>query len=158
VSLITVGYIAVVAMLTLILLGVPIAWSMAIVGVLGELYVTGFTAAASKLSLTLWENGTLFVFIAANTGVLLLLLGGLKTEQVDRVVIAGLHARACKSLARKLGLHCVVHPRNRGYGAALKSGIQAARHPVVVVMDGAAPIPGPPGRSATPTPRASRRS
>ena len=63
-SLIGVGYIAVVAMLTLILLGVPIAWSMAIVGVLGELYVTGFTAAASKLSLTLWENGTLFVFIA----------------------------------------------------------------------------------------------
>ena len=63
-SLIAVGYIAVVAMLTLILLGVPIAWSMAIVGVLGELYVTGFTAAASKLSLTLWENGTLFVFIA----------------------------------------------------------------------------------------------
>ena len=37
---------------------------MAIVGVLGEFYVTGFTAAASKLSLTLWENGTLFVFIA----------------------------------------------------------------------------------------------
>ena len=63
-SLITVGYIAIVAMLALILLGVPIAWSMAIVGVLGELYVTGFTAAASKLSLTLWENGTLFVFIA----------------------------------------------------------------------------------------------
>ena len=26
--------------------------------------VTGITAAASKLSLTLWENGTLFVFIA----------------------------------------------------------------------------------------------
>ena len=63
-SLIVVGYIAIVAMLALILLGVPIAWSMAIVGVLGELYVTGFTAAASKLSLTLWENGTLFVFIA----------------------------------------------------------------------------------------------
>ena len=63
-SLITVGYIAIVAMLSLILLGVPIGWSMAIVGVLGEFYVTGFSAAASKLSLTLWENGTLFVFIA----------------------------------------------------------------------------------------------
>ena len=63
-SLITVGYIAIVAMLALILLGIPIGWAMAIVGVAGELYVTGFTAAASKLSLTLWENGTLFVFIA----------------------------------------------------------------------------------------------
>ena len=63
-SLIAVGYIAIVAMLALILLGIPIGWAMAIVGVLGELHVTGFTVAASKLSLTLWENGTLFVFIA----------------------------------------------------------------------------------------------
>lgn len=29
----------------------------------------------------------------------------------------------------------VRHPRNRGYGAALKTGIQTARHPIVVVMD-----------------------
>ncbi len=63
-SLITIGYIAIVAMLALIMLGIPIGWSMAIVGLLGELYVTGPIAAASKLSLTLWENGTLFVFIA----------------------------------------------------------------------------------------------
>ena len=34
-SLITVGYIAIVAMLGLIMLGLPIGWSMAIVGVLG---------------------------------------------------------------------------------------------------------------------------
>ncbi len=63
-SLIAVGYIAIVAMFALILIGIPIGWAMAIVGVFGELYVTGFAAAASKLSLTLWENGTLFVFIA----------------------------------------------------------------------------------------------
>ena len=63
-SLIGVGYIAIVAMFALILMGIPIGWSMAIVGLLGEFYVTGPIAAASKLSLTLWENGTLFVFIA----------------------------------------------------------------------------------------------
>lgn len=63
-SLIAVGYIAIVAMLALIMFGIPIGWAMAIVGVIGEVYVTGFVAAASKLNLTLWENGTLFVFIA----------------------------------------------------------------------------------------------
>ena len=63
-SLIAIGYMAIVTMLALILLGIPIGWSMAIVGLLGEFYVTGPIAAASKLSLTLWENGTLFVFIA----------------------------------------------------------------------------------------------
>lgn len=63
-SLIVIGYIAIVAMLALILIGIPIGWAMAIVGVAGEVYVTGFAVAASKLSLTLWENGTLFVFIA----------------------------------------------------------------------------------------------
>ncbi len=63
-SLITIGYIAIFAMLSMILLGIPIGWAMAIVGLLGEFYVTGFAAGASKLSLTLWENGTLFVFIA----------------------------------------------------------------------------------------------
>lgn len=63
-SLIAIGYLAIVAMLGLILLGVPIAWAMAIVGIVGELVLTGPLQMASKLSLTLWENGTLFVFIA----------------------------------------------------------------------------------------------
>jgi tripartite ATP-independent transporter DctM subunit len=63
-SLIEIGYVAVLAMLALILLGMPIGWAMGIVGLVGEIYVTGFTAAASKLNLTLWENGTTFVFIA----------------------------------------------------------------------------------------------
>jgi glycosyltransferase involved in cell wall biosynthesis len=30
----------------------------------------------------------------------------------------------------------VHHPQNRGYGAALRSGFEAARHPLVVLMDG----------------------
>lgn len=63
-SLIVIGYVAVVAMLALIMLGMPIGWAMGIVGLVGEIYVTGFTAAASKVNLTLWENGTTFVFIA----------------------------------------------------------------------------------------------
>lgn len=63
-SLIAVGYIALATMLILILLGVPIGWSMAVVSLLGELLLTGLAPTASKLSQTLWENGSLYVFIA----------------------------------------------------------------------------------------------
>ena len=63
-SLLLIGYLALAGMLSLILLGVPIAWAMAIVAVLGELVVTGPVQMASKLSMTLWESGTQFVFIA----------------------------------------------------------------------------------------------
>ena len=60
-SLIEVGYIAIVAMFALILIGIPIGWAMAIVGVFGELYVTGFAAPASlangKVILTARVNG-----------------------------------------------------------------------------------------------------
>jgi glycosyltransferase involved in cell wall biosynthesis len=38
-------------------------------------------------------------------------------------------------LAPYADLTVVRHERNRGYGAALKSGIAAARHPLIVVMD-----------------------
>ena len=63
-SLIALGYLAIVALLVLIMIGVPIGWAMAIVAIAGEVYVGGFSIAASKISLTLWENGTTFVFIA----------------------------------------------------------------------------------------------
>ena len=63
-SLIALGYLAVLALLFLIMIGVPIGWSMAIVAIAGEIYVGGLNVAASKISLTLWENGTVFVFIA----------------------------------------------------------------------------------------------
>ena len=63
-SLVMVGYLAVIVLLVLLGLGVPIAWAMAAVGIVGELYVTGFTQTASQVSLILWENGTLFVFTA----------------------------------------------------------------------------------------------
>lgn len=63
-SLIALGYLAILALLVLIMIGVPIGWSMAIVAIVGEVLVGGFHVAASKISLTLWENGTTFVFIA----------------------------------------------------------------------------------------------
>ncbi|MBF6992509.1 TRAP transporter large permease [Cupriavidus sp. IK-TO18] len=63
-TLVEIGYFAMAAMLALILLGVPIGWAMGLVSLAGEIYLTGFTPAAAKLSLTFWENGSLYVFIA----------------------------------------------------------------------------------------------
>jgi tripartite ATP-independent transporter DctM subunit len=64
VSLIVLGYLAIAAMLFLTLIGFPIAWAMGFVGIAGELYLTGLRQTALQISLLVWENGTLFVFIA----------------------------------------------------------------------------------------------
>jgi len=39
------------------------------------------------------------------------------------------------SLAREAGARVIDHPENRGYGAALKTGIRSARFPTVVITD-----------------------
>jgi glycosyltransferase involved in cell wall biosynthesis len=38
-------------------------------------------------------------------------------------------------LSERSGIRVVRHTSNQGYGAALKAGIQVARHPLIVVMD-----------------------
>lgn len=58
------GLLAVAALLVLLGFGVPIAWAMGAIGVLGSVLVIGFNQAAAQAVITLWENGTLFVFIA----------------------------------------------------------------------------------------------
>ncbi|MEI7530457.1 MAG: TRAP transporter large permease [Betaproteobacteria bacterium] len=58
-----IGYIALAALLGLLALGVPISWSVGIIGVLGSFYLNGVNQTASQIVLTVWENGTLFVFI-----------------------------------------------------------------------------------------------
>jgi tripartite ATP-independent transporter DctM subunit len=58
-----IGYIALVALLGLLALGVPISWSVGLIGVLGGFYLNGVNQTASQIVLTVWENGTLFVFI-----------------------------------------------------------------------------------------------
>ena len=58
-----VGYLAIFALLGLLALGIPISWGVGIVGVLGTIYMNGIGQAAQQISLTVWENGTLFVFI-----------------------------------------------------------------------------------------------
>jgi C4-dicarboxylate transporter DctM subunit len=63
-SIVTIGYIALVALLVLLALGVPIAWSMAIIGVMGEFYFTGLAQTAAQVNMIVWDSGTSFVFVA----------------------------------------------------------------------------------------------
>jgi len=58
-----IGYFALAALLGLLALGVPISWSVGLIGVLGGFYLNGVNQTASQIVLTVWENGTLFVFI-----------------------------------------------------------------------------------------------
>jgi len=69
-----IGYIALVALLGLLALGIPISWSVGLVAVLGSFYLNGVNQTASQIVLTVWENGTLFVFIVLT---LFLLMGQL---------------------------------------------------------------------------------
>jgi len=58
-----IGYFALGALLGLLALGIPISWSVGLIGVLGGFYLNGVNQTATQIVLTVWENGTLFVFI-----------------------------------------------------------------------------------------------
>ena len=58
------GLLAVVVLLALLACGIPIAWAMGAVGVVGSVILMGVNRTAAQVALTVWENGTLFVFIA----------------------------------------------------------------------------------------------
>jgi C4-dicarboxylate transporter, DctM subunit len=60
---ITVGIIGVVVMLCLLVLGVPIAFSMAVVGIIGTAVVVGFTQALLQITLITWEKGIDFIIV-----------------------------------------------------------------------------------------------
>lgn len=51
------------------------------------------------------------------------------------VVNDGSTDRTGEVIASLEGSTCVEHPHNRGYGAALKTGIEAARHDLIVITD-----------------------
>ena len=51
-----IGYIALVALLGLLALGIPISWSVGLVAVLGSFYLNGVNQTASQIVLTVWEN------------------------------------------------------------------------------------------------------
>jgi len=60
----TIGYIGFAVLLGLIALGVPIAFAMAAVGIVGGYVLTGFTATVSQVGMNAWEESTEFILIA----------------------------------------------------------------------------------------------
>lgn len=63
-SAFSIGCVGVICLLALLMAGVPIAWAMGAVGVVGNTVLLGMMPTAVQLHSTVWENGTLFLFIA----------------------------------------------------------------------------------------------
>ena len=63
-SALSIGFVGVICLLALLMAGVPIAWAMGAVGVVGNAVLLGLIPTAVQLHSTVWENGTLFLFIA----------------------------------------------------------------------------------------------
>lgn len=59
-----IGVAAIVLMIALIIWGIPIAFSLAIVGITGNVLLLGPAQAATQLQLIAWETGTNFLLIA----------------------------------------------------------------------------------------------
>lgn len=66
-SLEIVGWCGIAALFALLAAGVPIAWAMAAVGVIGNALILGLFPVATQLNFTIWENGTLFILVALPT-------------------------------------------------------------------------------------------
>ncbi len=60
---VAVGIIGIVVMLALLVLGVPIAFSMAVVGIIGTAIVAGVTQTLSQIVLITWDKGTDFIIV-----------------------------------------------------------------------------------------------
>ncbi len=60
---ITIGIIGIIVMLALLVMGVPIAFSMAVVGIIGTAMVAGITQTLSQIVLIAWDKGTDFIIV-----------------------------------------------------------------------------------------------
>jgi len=73
--------------------------------------------------------------IAASIGQLKQQLADVPVEYEIIVVNDGSADGTAEQLARIDGIQVIQHAWNRGYGAALKTGIRHARHPLIVITD-----------------------
>jgi C4-dicarboxylate transporter, DctM subunit len=145
---ITIGIVGIAAMLVMLVLGVPIAFAMAVVGIGGTAAVVGITQTMSQITLVTWDKGTdfiivcipLFVFmgqLTATTGIagdLYLFLqrclsrvrGGLGIASV--LGCGGFGAVTGSSVACVATMGTIVYPEMKKYGfdAKLSTGVLAA--------------------------------
>lgn len=145
---VTVGIIGIVVMLLLLVLGVPIAFAMAVVGIAGTAVVVGVTQTMSQITLVTWDKGTdfiivcipLFIFmgqLTATTGIaadlyeflqrcLSRVRGGLGIASV--LGCGGFGAVTGSSVACVATMGTIVYPEMKKYGfdAKLSTGVLAA--------------------------------
>ncbi|KRB70647.1 TRAP transporter large permease [Noviherbaspirillum sp. Root189] len=145
---ITIGIVGIAAMLIMLVLGVPIAFAMAVVGIGGTAAVVGVTQTMSQITLVTWDKGTdfiivcipLFIFmgqLTATTGIagdLYLFLqrclsrvrGGLGIASV--LGCGGFGAVTGSSVACVATMGTIVYPEMKKYGfdPKLSTGVLAA--------------------------------
>jgi C4-dicarboxylate transporter DctM subunit len=145
---ITVGIIGITAMLVMLVLGVPIAFAMAVVGIGGTAVVVGVPQTMSQITLVTWDKGTdfiivcipLFIFmgqLTATTGIaadlyeflqrcLSRVRGGLGIASV--LGCGGFGAVTGSSVACVATMGTIVYPEMKKYGfdAKLSTGVLAA--------------------------------
>lgn len=143
-----IGIIGIAVMLGLLVLGVPIAFAMAVVGIAGTALVAGFTQTLSQITLITWDRGTdfvivcipLFIFmgqLTATTGIagdlyeflqrwLGRMRGGLAIASV--FACGGFGAVTGSSVACVATMGTIVYPEMKrfGYDPKLASGVLAA--------------------------------
>ena len=92
----------------------------------------GFTLVLPALD----EEGTIGAVVEEALRVLPGRFPDLEIVVVDDGSLDGTAAEVEAIARREPRVRCVRHPARRGYGAALRTGIEAARRPVVVLCDG----------------------
>jgi C4-dicarboxylate transporter, DctM subunit len=116
----TIGVVGVAALFVLLGCGVPVAWAMGVIGAVGNAVLIGLQPVAAQLNLTVWENGTLFLFIALP---MFLLMGQLAFHTG---VANDLYDCVHKWLGRMPGgLAVAAVVSNAGYGAVTGNSIAA---------------------------------
>jgi C4-dicarboxylate transporter DctM subunit len=145
---ITVGIVGIAVMLVMLVLGVPIAFAMAVVGIAGTAVVVGVPQTMSQITLVTWDKGTdfiivcipLFIFmgqLTATTGIasdlyqflqrcLSRVRGGLGIASV--LGCGGFGAVTGSSVACVATMGTIVYPEMKKYGfdAKLSTGVLAA--------------------------------
>ncbi len=147
-DLVAVGIIGIVIMLGLLVLGVPIAFAMAVVGIAGTAVVAGVPQTLSHITMVTWDKGTdsvivcipLFIFmgqLTATTGIAVDLYqflqrwlgripGGLGIASV--FACGGFGAVTGSSVACVATMGSIVYPEMKryGYDTKLATGVLAA--------------------------------
>ncbi|MBU2487458.1 MAG: TRAP transporter large permease [Alphaproteobacteria bacterium] len=146
--MITLGALAFVILITLILVGVPIGLSLMVVGIAGLALVGNLSTAMTQITLALWSEGTKFVLIAIpfyilmgnliyHTGIarnlfraasywLGWLPGGLGVAAVFACAGFGAVSGSSTATARTMGAIIIPEMRRYGYGLPLSTGVMSS--------------------------------